>query len=55
MDPRDAGRRYLNFAERPSDASAFFPEGALRRLRALKRDIDPTDVFRANHPVTAAP
>ena len=35
-------------------AASFFPEGTLRRLRALKREIDPTDVFRSNHPVTAA-
>ncbi len=54
MDPWDAGRRYLNFTERPSDPGAFFPEGTLRRLQAVKRAYDPADVFRANHPVTAA-
>ena len=53
MDPWDAGRRYLNFTERPSDPGAFFPEGTLRRLQAVKRAYDPADVFRANHPVTA--
>ena len=54
MDPWDAGRRYLNFTERSADASAFFPEGTLRRLQAVKRDVDPGDVFVANHPVPAA-
>jgi hypothetical protein len=54
MDPWDAARRYLNFTERPSDAGAFFPEGTLRRLQAVKGAYDPADVFRANHPVTAA-
>jgi len=54
MDPWASGRRYLNFAERSADASSFFPEGTLRRLQALKAAIDPGDVFRANHPVTAA-
>ena len=41
MDPWDAGRRYLNFTERPADAGAFFPEGTLRRLQAVKRAYDP--------------
>ena len=53
MDPWDAGRRYLNFTERPADAGAFFPEGTLRRLQAVKRAHDPGDVFCANHPVVA--
>jgi FAD binding domain-containing protein len=53
MDPWDAGRRYLNFTERPSDASAFFPEGTLRRLQVVKRASDPGDMFCSNHPVPA--
>ena len=36
---------------RPSPR-AFFPEGTLRRLQAVKRAYDPADVFRANHPVS---
>jgi hypothetical protein len=54
MDPWDAGRRYLNFTERPADAGAFFPEGTLRRLQAVKRAHDPSDVFCSNHPVPVA-
>jgi len=54
MDPWDAGRRYLNFTERQADASAFFPEGTLRRLQAVKRAVDPGDVFCSNHPVPVA-
>ena len=54
MDPWDAGRRYLNFPERSADASAFFPEGTLRRLQAVKRAVDQGDVFCANHPVPVA-
>jgi FAD/FMN-containing dehydrogenase len=54
MDPWDAGRRYLNFTERSSDAAAFFPEGTLRRLQAVKRAVDPGDVFCSNHPVPPA-
>src|SRR4051812_2301469 len=54
MDPWDAGRRYLNFTERSADAGAFFPEGTLRRLQAVKRAHDPGDVFCSNHPVPVA-
>jgi hypothetical protein len=54
MDPWDAGRRYLNFTERPADASAFFPEGTLRRLQAVKAEYDPGDMLCSNHPVPAA-
>ena len=54
MDPWDAGRRYLNFTERQADASAFFPEGTLRRLQTVKRAVDPGDVFCSNHPVPVA-
>jgi len=54
LDPWDAGRRYMNFSERAGAPEAFFPEGTLRRLQAVKRAYDPADVFSANHPVTAA-
>src|SRR3954465_7804981 len=54
MDPWGGGRRYLNFTERSADARAFFPEGTLRRLQAVKRDVDPGDVFVSNHPVPLA-
>jgi hypothetical protein len=54
MDPWDAGRRYLNFTERPADAGAFFPEGTLRRLQAVKAAYDPGDLLCSNHPVPVA-
>jgi hypothetical protein len=54
MDPWDAGRRYLNFTESASDARAFFTDGALRRLQAVKAHYDAGDMFCSNHPVTAA-
>jgi FAD/FMN-containing dehydrogenase len=54
LDPWDAGRRYLNFTERPADAREFFPEMTLARLQAVKIAYDPAGVFLANHPVTAA-
>ncbi|MEA2319278.1 MAG: hypothetical protein QOD44_3467 [Solirubrobacteraceae bacterium] len=52
MDPWDAGRRYLNFTERPADARAFFTDGTHRRLQAVKARYDAGDVFCSNHPVS---
>jgi hypothetical protein len=52
LAPWDAGKRYLNFAERPIDArTAFGSSGAYARLRAVKTLVDPEDLFRANHPI----
>jgi FAD/FMN-containing dehydrogenase len=47
----DAGRRYLNFAERTIDTRCAYSAAAHRRLRAVKTLVDPDDVFRANHPI----
>jgi FAD/FMN-containing dehydrogenase len=51
LAPYSTGRRFLNFAERPGDVSAFFSPEAWRRLTAAKAEYDPGDLFRANHPV----
>jgi FAD/FMN-containing dehydrogenase len=45
---------YPNFVEAPSDASAFFSPETWRRLRAIKRLYDPSDLFKANHPIPPA-
>jgi FAD/FMN-containing dehydrogenase len=47
----DAGRRYLNFSERPIDTRCAYPAAAYRRLQAVKTLVDPDDLFRANHPI----
>jgi FAD/FMN-containing dehydrogenase len=47
----DAGRRYLNFAERPIDTRRAYSAAAYRRLQAVKTLVDPDDMFRANHPI----
>jgi FAD/FMN-containing dehydrogenase len=47
----DAGRRYLNFSERPMDTRRAYSSAAYRRLQAVKTLVDPNDVFRANHPI----
>ncbi|MGZ4270987.1 MAG: FAD-binding oxidoreductase [Solirubrobacteraceae bacterium] len=51
LAPWDAGKRYLNFAERPIDARSAYASGAYARLRAVKTLVDPEDFFRANHPI----
>jgi len=47
----DAGRRYLNFTERPIDTRCAYSAAAYRRLQTVKTLVDPDDVFRANHPI----
>jgi hypothetical protein len=44
--------RYFNFTERSVDAGAIFPADALARLRRVKAEYDPANLFRANHPIT---
>ena len=45
---------YPNFVEVPADASAFFDAGTWARLRRVKAEYDPDDVFRGNHHVPPA-
>jgi FAD/FMN-containing dehydrogenase len=52
--PYGRGREYLNFAERATDPAAFFGADAYARLRRIKGEVDPGDLFRANHPIPAA-
>jgi FAD/FMN-containing dehydrogenase len=51
LEPWDAGRTYMNFAEKRTDGSRLFPELTLRRLMAIKSTYDPTDLIRSNHPI----
>jgi FAD/FMN-containing dehydrogenase len=50
LQPWDAGREYLNFAERPSSAWRVFGT-ALARLMTVRAMYDPHGRFQANHPV----
>ena len=43
--------RYMNFTERRVEPSAMFPPETVERLRKLKAEYDPENVFRANHPL----
>ena len=51
--PHHAGD-YPNFVEQPADARAFFDAETWRRLREVKADYDPQDVFKANHHIPPA-
>ena len=42
---------YLNFEEEAADAASFYGEETYRRLRAVKADVDPDELFLANHAI----
>src|SRR3954467_4363834 len=50
----DSGREYLNFAEHSTDPRRLWSPMAYKRLQRIKREHDPLDIFRANHPVMTA-
>ncbi|MGH2970000.1 MAG: FAD-binding oxidoreductase [Solirubrobacteraceae bacterium] len=52
--PYTSGRQYLNFAERRQDPAAFYGEQAYARLRRVKAQVDPLELFRGNHEIPAA-
>jgi FAD binding domain-containing protein len=54
MRPWQSRLDYLNFAETNRRPHTFWTEAAYGRLQAIKDDIDPDDLIRANHPVPAS-
>jgi hypothetical protein len=46
-------RQYLNFSERKHDPVVFFGEETYARLREIKAEIDPLELFRGNHEIPA--
>jgi FAD/FMN-containing dehydrogenase len=52
--PWAAERAYFNFTERQVEAEEIHEPETLRRLRALKAELDPREVFRVVHPVAPA-
>jgi hypothetical protein len=54
MQPWDAGREYLNFAEKRTDPARLYAPGAYGRLREVKAQYDASDVFRSNHQIPPA-
>jgi hypothetical protein len=53
LAPYEAGL-YSNFTEEQTDARDFFPAATYERLRVVKAEYDPDDLFRANHPIPAS-
>jgi hypothetical protein len=53
VEPGRAGH-YPNFVEDPADASAFFDPATWGRLRDVKAEWDPHDVFKGNHQIPPA-
>jgi hypothetical protein len=51
LAPWDSGRRYLNFAETRVDPRTIYPAETFDRLLRVKAKYDPTNMFRANHPL----
>jgi FAD/FMN-containing dehydrogenase len=49
-----SGKRFLNFAERATDPAAFYGEETYARLRRVKAEVDPLELFRGNHQIAAA-
>jgi hypothetical protein len=54
LRPWDAGHEYLNFAEHSTDVRRLWPADDYDRLREVKAEYDPADIFRSNHPVPPA-
>jgi FAD/FMN-containing dehydrogenase len=52
MEPYAAGA-YLNFCDDPTDLETAFPAETVGRLREVKDQYDPDNIFHANHPVTS--
>jgi UDP-N-acetylenolpyruvoylglucosamine reductase len=48
----DSGREYLNFAEHRTDVRRLWPTDTYHRLRQVKGEHDPLDIFRANHQIS---
>jgi FAD/FMN-containing dehydrogenase len=54
LAPYGSGAEYLNFAERKTDPRAFYGELNYARLKRIKAQVDPGNLFRGNHEIPAA-
>ena len=52
LRPWSTDRRVLNFTEQAVDARSGYAADAWDRLCRVRAELDPTGVFRANHPLT---
>jgi FAD/FMN-containing dehydrogenase len=53
LAPHASGANYLNFSEKAADPVTFYGEETYARLRRVKAEVDPLEIFRANHEIPA--
>ena len=51
FEPYDSGHTYTNFVDHPTETSKAFDEETYARLRALKSELDPENVFRVGRAI----
>jgi hypothetical protein len=51
LQPWQSAHTYLNFAESRRDPRTLWPAEVHARLKRVKADVDPEDLFRSNHPL----
>jgi hypothetical protein len=54
LAPWTAERGNFNFADSPKDGESFYPADTYRGLQWVKAAYDPTELFRASHPIRPA-
>jgi hypothetical protein len=54
LAPYTASRAFLNFDENGSDSGRLFDRFSYERLRAVKAQYDPSELFVSNHPIRPA-
>jgi hypothetical protein len=54
LAPWTAERGNFNFADSPKDGESFYPVDTYRGLQWVKAAYDPTELFRASHPIRPA-
>lgn len=54
LGPWASSRAYLNFTETRNRVESFWDGPTYRRLRRIKKEVDPRDLIRANHPIPPA-
>jgi FAD/FMN-containing dehydrogenase len=54
LSPCEARRTYFNFTVRTIDTAELFEPETVRRLQAVKAEVDPDELFNVAHPVVPA-
>jgi len=54
LAPWETARTFFNFTEHPVESHGLYPEETVSRLRRIKAEVDPGELFRVCHPVAPA-